>query len=289
GSKSGAPGFCGYRIARIAVNACSAVSMWGKTTPYMPASSTFLTIHVLCWSSRPYAGIRAITVFDALTSPALAIAPGSSRNCMYVRSDLTSKGLCSMSYRTRSMSSLAECVIASSASSPTPPKFTLMPNAILPSSRRVASLFVRAGRVLCCASVDSAAPTTRSTPGTRRANVPAAAWLPDPADCAVAHAVRVLHFLDPGATPGAARGGRVRTAPRGEVALRRPRARELPGQTVVPLMAARLHVEPIGLGGLLRQFLLHRPRPRPRRGVLGRHYIFERIGIDARPALDEVQ
>src|SRR5262249_60366391 len=117
--------------------------------------------------------------------------------------------------------------------------------------------FCGAGRAPSWARAAGAAPTTRSPPGTRRANVPAAAWLPDPADCAVAHAVRVLHFLDPGATPGAARGGRVRTAARGEVALRRPRARELPGQTVVPLMAARLHVEPIGLGGLLRHVLLH--------------------------------
>ena len=56
-------------------------------------------------------------------------------------------------------------------------------------------------------------------------------------------------------------------------------------QAVVPLVAGVLVDRPVGL----RHRIRHGPRPRPRRRIVDREAIVERVGVDAREALDEVQ
>src|SRR5258706_16332716 len=54
-------------------------------------------------------------------------------------------------------------------------------------------------------------------------------------------------------------------------------------------MAPRLHVVAIRRVALPRQFLLHRPRSHPCRGIVDGHDVLERVVVHTRPALDEVQ
>src|SRR5438128_1341274 len=112
---------------------------------------------------------------------------------------------------------------------------------------------------------------------------------PDPADRPVPDAVRVIDLLNAGSTARAARGGWIRTPALGKGPLLCARPRELSCQAVVPLVTPWLHVETIGFDGLPGQFLFHRPRLRPRRRIVDRDDILQRVGVDTRPAFDQVQ
>ena len=78
-------------------------------------------------------------------------------------------------------------------------------------------------------------------------------------------------------------------ARRERVVPRRASAEQHRRQAVVPLVAPRLVVDPIRLLVLPAHFLLHGPRFRPRRRILDRHGVLERLRVHARPAFDQVQ
>ena len=58
-------------------------------------------------------------------------------------------------------------------------------------------------------------------------------------------------------------------------------------QPVVPLVAPRLVVDPVLPVALPRQLLADRPRRHPRRRILDRHLVFERVLVEARVAFDQ--
>ena len=91
--------------------------------------------------------------------------PGSSRNCIYVWCWVTSNGLCSRSYMTRSMLPSQRWVIASLGALPAPAKLTKPPKTTLPSSSRLTSWVAGSfrGRDWPCVTSAGAVPTARST------------------------------------------------------------------------------------------------------------------------------
>src|SRR5471030_2079950 len=66
-------------------------------------------------------------------------------------------------------------------------------------------------------------------------------------------------------------------------------ARQQPDHPEVLFVTPRLLVDAIELVALLRIFLLHRPRPRPRRRIAYRDDVLERVRAGAGPAFGEMQ
>src|SRR5437773_1685648 len=92
-----------------------------------------------------------------------------------------------------------------------------------------------------------------------------------------------------GVTGGVVFRGRMRAAAFGERKVVGARAEQQAWQTVVALEAAGLGVEPVRLVGLPGEVDLDGPRLRPHRRVRDRHGVFERVLVETRPPLDEVQ
>src|SRR5262245_54214488 len=57
----------------------------------------------------------------------------------------------------------------------------------------------------------------------------------------------------------------------------------------VAFVTARLVIDPIQLAVLPFQFLLHGPGSRPRRRIVDGDRVLERVGVTARPTLDEME
>jgi hypothetical protein len=91
------------------------------------------------------------------------------------------------------------------------------------------------------------------------------------------------------ATSCAAQLGRIGAFPLREGALVSAGSHKQGRHTVVPLVAPWLLVDPIRLAVLSAEFRLDGPRFRPRRGILERHGILERVRVEACPPFDEVQ
>ena len=124
--------------------------------PCAPTSSTCLTIQMLGSSSRPVAGIRTMTDLPAMALPVAAIAAGSTSHCIHVRSVVTSYGPCSMSKKTKSMSSLAASATGSARAS------TVRPKATLSSSRSLTSPLRGVASESCCPCASAAGVATRA-------------------------------------------------------------------------------------------------------------------------------
>ena len=91
-----------------------------------------------------FPAVRGHSRHDGLRNLEVAGArdgPGIEQKLIYVRSSVTSNGLCSMSYIMRSMSSLPAWLIAAIGEFPVPLKLAVIPKTTLPSSSRLTSWF----------------------------------------------------------------------------------------------------------------------------------------------------
>src|SRR3989441_10423482 len=114
---------------------------------------------------------------------------------------------------------------------------------------------------------------------------------PQRADCARGGLAKRLVIVlgEPVSTDDPALWGRRGAAARRERRLLLARAGEQPDHTSVALVASRLMIKTVRLIRLPAQFELDGPRSRPRRRILDRNGVFERLRVGPGPAFDEVQ